>query len=80
MCASGGGLRRKYPLSTTSYGKKRKFDWNVTDNPTYKRDGPSAKGTALRITVLGNGRGILGWLAVEKKPGNYSIKSSVQNK
>ena len=38
-----------------------------------KRYGPRAKGMALRITVLGNGRGMLGWLVVRNKPGDYSI-------
>jgi hypothetical protein len=38
-----------------------------------KRNGPRAKGTALRNTVLGNGKGMISWLVVEKRPGHYSI-------
>jgi hypothetical protein len=44
-----------------------------------KRYGPHAKVTALRITVLGNGRGMLDWLVlVEKKLGNNSIAGGWQ--
>jgi hypothetical protein len=35
-----------------------------------KRYGPRAKETALRIIVLGNGRGMLSWLAIKEEPCN----------
>jgi hypothetical protein len=38
------------------------------------RYGPCAKAMALRITVLGNGRGMLSWLAV----GNHSLSDGNQ--
>ena len=44
-----------------------------------KRYGPCAKGTALRITVLGNGRGMLGWLVVGKKKGKAKAIHSIED-
>jgi hypothetical protein len=45
-----------------------------------KKYGPRAKGTALQITVLGNGKGMLSWLGVEKRPGHYSIANGQAGK
>jgi hypothetical protein len=45
-----------------------------------KRNGPRAKGTALCNTVLGNGKGMLSWLVVKKRPGHYSIANGQAGK